>query len=298
MTFSIVALDKESGEAGFAIASCCWDAGQVCRAEAEAGAIASQAQGNISLLPAYFDRVGRKEAPKTILEHFKTLDDGIESRQIGMVSCQGEPIAFTGSRCAPWAGHRTGADYACQGNILVGPEVIDAMVSAYEESGGPLYRRLYAALSAGDAAGGDLRGKQSARLMIAKEGAGAPGSNTFLDIRIEDHTEPVGEIGRTLQVGETLMGILGLFREFSDAAENEKSGVLDRLREVLDDKRDPRYLDWWESLASGYGEIGDVEKAVETYRTYLSINPSMERVIRAAVEAGEISGRIASKLFE
>jgi len=150
VTFSIVATDRKRGEIGFAIASCCWDAGQVCMAKAEVGAIASQAQGNLAFLPQFFDRIAERCEPTTILEGFKALDEDIDHRQIGMVTADGEALSFTGAKCSPWAGHRTGEDFACQGNILVGPEVVDAMVDAFQETSGRLHEQLLAALVAGD----------------------------------------------------------------------------------------------------------------------------------------------------
>jgi len=144
MTFSIVAVDRSAQEVGFAIASCCWDAGQVCMAKAEVGAIASQANGNLAFLPAFFDRLAAGEDPPTILAGFRANDDEIARRQIGMITQAGAPLAFTGERCPTWAGHTTADDFACQGNTLVDAEVIDAMAAAFERTNGALYERLYA----------------------------------------------------------------------------------------------------------------------------------------------------------
>ena len=162
MTFSIVAIDKENKEVGFAIASCCWNTGLVCRAKVEMGAIASQASGNIGFLRMFFDKVEFGRSLEETLEHFKNNDDCFETRQVGMITFKGEMQAITGSDCNEYAGHRTGDDYSIQGNTLVGPEVIEDMVAAFEGTEGQLMDRLYAALRAGDDAGGDARGKQSA----------------------------------------------------------------------------------------------------------------------------------------
>jgi len=297
MTFSIVAADREREEIGFAIASCCWDAGQVCMARAKVGAIASQAQGNMAFLSQFFDARAEGLEPAAILEQFKTSDERIEHRQIGLITPDGPGLSFTGDQCASWAGHRAGDDFACQGNILVGPEVIDSMGEAFERTGGRLHERLLAALVAADNAGGDRRGKQSARLLVARQGAGQPGTDTFLDIRVEDHDEPVQEITRTLGIVGTLMTILGLLGEAAEAVGEEKESALDRLRAFLEDKRQPRYLDWWESLASAYEEAGLIEKSVEAYRQYLSINPAMEPILRESVSRGGISADVAEMLL-
>lgn len=297
MTFSIVAVDRRAGEVGLAIASCCWDAGQVCMAKAEVGAIASQASGNLEFLPRFFDRLACGDDVTAILAGFRDSDPRIESRQIGMIPFDGAPLAFTGSACSPWAGHRTGKDYACQGNILVGPEVIAAMAEAFAKTKGPLYRRLLAALEAGDVEGGDLRGRESARLAVMKKGYGQAGSDVFLDLSIEDHSDPVGELGRIVNVGETLMRILGLVGAVSKAGDEEKPGLLAELRRLLEDKRDGRYLDWWETLGMGYHEIGDVESASDAFEVYLKINPAMAPVLRAGVERGTFPADLAARLF-
>ena len=285
MTFSIVAVDRKANEVGFAIASCCWDAGQVCFAKAEQGAIASQAQGNLAFLSAYFEQLEKGRGLDDILETFRTMDEDVESRQIGMVNADGEALSFTGAACSTWAGHRTGDGYACQGNILAGPQVIQAMAETFEDSEGPLYRRLYEALAAGDRAGGDLRGRQSARLMVRRRGWGQPGTDTLIDLSLPDHEHPVAEIGRILQVRGHLVTILGLLRDFEEGSPDVKADVLGRLRRFLDDKRSCRYLDWWETLAGKYSGIGEVEASIEAYRVYLSINPALAPVLRTGLES-------------
>ena len=297
MTFSIVAVDRESKEVGLAIASCCWDAGQVCMAKAEVGAIASQANGNMAFLSRFFDDLSQGSDPAAILTGFKKADGEIESRQIGMISYDGNALAFTGTRCSLWAGHKTGKDYACQGNTLFGPQVVDAMADAFERTEGRLYQRLYAALAAGDAEGGDLRGRQSARLAVKKKGHGQPDSDTLIDFAIEDHAHPVAEVGRLVGVAEMLMQILGQLGAFSRAAAAEKPTILAELRTLLDDKRDCRYLDWWESLAMAYHEIGDIDRAVDAFGIYLGINPALRPVLEAGVERGTFPADLATRLF-
>lgn len=298
MTFSIVATDREAKEVGFAIASCCWDAGQVCMARAETGAIASQAQGNVAFLPQFFDELAKGREPSAILSTFRSVDPEIESRQIGMMPYGGNPLAFTGKRCTAWAGHRTGADYACQGNTLVGPDVIDEMVRAFEAKKGRLHERLFAALAAADAAGGDLRGRQSARLVVRKKGWGHPGEDTLLDFTIEDHADPVAELGRLLDVIRGQYAIWTKFGALAKATREEKPAILSDLRALLDEKRDRRYLDSWESLGMAYYEIGDVDSAIDAFRAYFAINPRMRSVLEAGVEQGTFPRDLAGRLFE
>jgi hypothetical protein len=214
-----------------------------------------------------------------------------------MISYGGDALSFTGARCAPWAGHRIGGDYAIQGNILVGPQVADAMAEAFEKAEGALHERLYAALAAGDSAGGDRRGRQSARLMVKKRGCGQPGTDTLVDITLEDHANPVAELGRILGVGSALLHILRSLRAFSEAPASDKPAILADLRAFLDDKRDCRYLDWWESLGMAYHEVGDLDAAVDVFRTYLAINPALRAVLEAGAEQGTFPVDLATRLF-
>jgi uncharacterized Ntn-hydrolase superfamily protein len=127
-------------------------------------------------------------------------DDGRATRQVGAVDAAGGAATFTGDECMPWAGGRAGDGYACQGNILVGPEVIEAMVEAFERTEGDLVDRLLAALTAGDRAGGDRRGRQSAALLVVRQGGGYGGyTDRYVDLRVDDHDDAVTEIARVFQ---------------------------------------------------------------------------------------------------
>lgn len=297
MTFSIVAADPSAREVGFAIASCCWDAGQVCLAQAELGAIASQAHGNLAFLSSYIERLSRKETLPDILDAFREADAQIESRQIGMVSFEGASLSFTGANCPPWAGHKMGDGYACQGNILAGPGVVDAMGEAFEAGRGALFERLFAALTAGDDAGGDARGRQSARLCVKKKGHGPVGTDSLIDITIEDHEHPVREMARILAVRRTLAEILHRLRRFDEAADADRPAILTRLRTFLEDKRDCRYLDWWETLARKYLELGDLDHAASVFREFVAIQPAMAPVLKAEIDRGGLPHAIAARLL-
>ena len=126
-------------------------------------------------------------------------DAGRETRQLGVVTADGRAAAFTGSECLDWAGHKTGAGFAVQGNILAGSAVVDEMARAFEETIGPLVTRLVAALEAGQAAGGDKRGQQSAAVVVERVGARLgtrEGIDRVCDFRVEDHPEPIVELRR------------------------------------------------------------------------------------------------------
>ncbi|MGC9781172.1 MAG: DUF1028 domain-containing protein [Candidatus Heimdallarchaeota archaeon] len=288
MTFSIVGIDKENKEVGFAIASCSWNAGLVCRAIAEKGVIASQAQGKSTFLAVFFEQLEKNKTLSEIMDHFKEIDENIENRQIGLVNFEGDTFAFTGDKCSHWAGHKTGKDYACQGNILVGPEVIDKMTFAFENTEGSLTDRLYSALQAGDNAGGDARGKQNARVFVAKIGGGITRSDIVIDITIEDHDEPIKEIGRILNIRKNLMTIWKLYSEFQKADDEEKLVILDKAGKFLEDKEEARYLDIWTSIGYEYLELGIEDKAIYYFKKALEISPRMVASFEKSAEKNKL----------
>jgi len=292
MTFSIVAIDRQKLETGFAISSCSYDSGRVGLAQAGIGSIVSQARSNMAFRKLFFERLGEGMPLEQILDHFKEIDEDIEHRQVGMITLDGGALSFTGKNCAKWAGHKVGEYYACQGNILVGPEVIERMTEAFTAAAGPLYDRLYAALRAGDEAGGDARGKVSARLMVVKEGGGWGGTDVVVDISVEDHVEPVKELGRILQAGKNMLRCWLLVRELDQASGEDKDEALGKLETFLESRADRAYIDAWMELGSAQLELGLKEKAMATFMKYLEISPRMAPLIRDLVEEGELPEEI------
>ncbi|MBO9307544.1 DUF1028 domain-containing protein, partial [Thermomicrobium sp.] len=197
-TFSIVAIDPATGELGVAVASKFLAVGAVVPwARAGVGAVATQSYANVSYGPTGLELMAAGYSAGETLARLLADDPERELRQVGIVDARGGTATFTGSACHAWAGGRTGPGYAVQGNILTGPEVVDAMAHAFETTEGPLAARLLAALAAGDAAGGDRRGKQSAALLVVKERGGYGGyTDRFIDLRVDDHPEPVAELQR------------------------------------------------------------------------------------------------------
>jgi len=197
-TFSIVAIDPATGELGVAVASKFLAVGAVVPwARAGVGAVATQSYANVSYGPTGLELMAAGYSAGETLARLLADDPERELRQVGIVDARGGTATFTGSACHAWAGGRTGPGYAVQGNILTGPEVVDAMAHTFETTEGPLAARLLAALAAGDAAGGDRRGKQSAALLVVKERGGYGGyTDRFIDLRVDDHPEPVAELQR------------------------------------------------------------------------------------------------------
>lgn len=198
MTFSIVAADPSAGECGVAVASKFLSAGAVVPwARAGAGAIATQSYANTGYGPAGLDLLASGVPPEAVIERLTSTDPERAKRQLGVVDMHGRAATFSGSECFPWFGGLTAENVAVQGNILVGEATVAAMLRAFEETRGALGWRLLAALKAGDRAGGDRRGKQSAALLVVKPKGGYGGFNDrYLDLRVDDHPQPVDELER------------------------------------------------------------------------------------------------------
>src|SRR5215216_7490542 len=209
-TFSIVAFDPEANSLGVAVQSKFLAVGSVVPwARAGVGAVATQAMANYNYGPRGLELMARRKTASETVEALISADKDREHRQLGVVGGRGRAATFTGSECFDWAGGITGECYAAQGNILVGGETVEAMASTYEKTQGDLATRLLSALAAGQAAGGDSRGKQSAALLVVREGGGYGGDNDrVVDLRVDDHPEPIRELIRlralhTLYFGET-----------------------------------------------------------------------------------------------
>lgn len=197
-TFSIAARDPATGELGVAVASRFFAVGSVVPwARAEVGAIATQAFANVSYGPRGLELLERGATARETLEVLLRGDAERDRRQVGIVAADGSAVTYTGKGCNPWAGGRSGPGYAIQGNILAGEPVVLAMEKAFLGAKGALAERLMAALAAGDAAGGDARGKQSAALLVVRPRAGYGGfTDRAVDVRVDDHPEPFRELRR------------------------------------------------------------------------------------------------------
>lgn len=201
-TFSIVARDPERGEWGVAVQSKFLCVGSVVPwARAGVGAVATQAWANVGFGPAGLDLLSQGLPASEVVDRLIAPDDGRDHRQLGVVDARGGSAAWTGRLCFRWAGHRTGADYTCQGNILAGGEVVAAMEEAFTRSRDPFPERLLVALIAGQDAGGDSRGQQSAALLVVRERGGYGGfTDRAVDLRVDDHPTPIVELGRLLRL--------------------------------------------------------------------------------------------------
>ena len=201
-TFSIVAADGP--EVGCAVQSRYFAVGSVVPwAKAGVGAVATQAAGVAVYGPQTLAFLEGGLGPEAALEQVLAGDSARESRQLGAVAADGSSASFTGAECLAWAGHRTGDGYAVQGNILAGEAVVVEMERAFLETGGSLAERLVSALEAGQAAGGDSRGQQSAAIVVERVGAASEsreGIDRVCELRVEDHPTPIAELRRLLGI--------------------------------------------------------------------------------------------------
>lgn len=208
MTFSIVAFDPEGPSWGVAVASKCLSVGMaVPWGRAGFGAVATQALANLRYGPDGLALLEGGAAPDEVVRRLTDGDELRDQRQLGVVDARGRSAQHTGTDCLPWAGGTTGEGFSVQGNILAGPQVVDAMVQAYAGARGTLAQRLLRCLEAGDAAGGDRRGRQSAALKVWREGAAYGGGlDIAVDLRVDDHAQPIPELGRLLELYELYFG--------------------------------------------------------------------------------------------
>ena len=198
-TYSIAACDLEAGRWGVATQSKFLGVGSVVPwAEPYVGAVATQAYANPRYGPEGLTLLREGLSAQTTVERLTAADEGRDHRQVGIVDANGGSATFTGSECLDWAGGRTGPGYAAQGNILVSAATVDAIAETFESTAGkPLEERLMNALDAGQAAGGDSRGQQSAALLVVEKDGGYAGLfDTVFDLRVDDHERPLEELRR------------------------------------------------------------------------------------------------------
>lgn len=208
-TYSIVGCDLEARQWGVAVQSKFLAVGSVVPwAEAEVGAVATQAYANPSYGPNGLTLLREGLSASEVVERLTAADDGRDDRQLGVVDAQGGSASWTGPGCNAWAGGRTGSCYAAQGNILVGEETVAALAETFEASQDrPLAERLLEALAAAQAAGGDSRGQQSAALLVVERNSGYAGlSDVLVDVRVDDHEQPIDELTRIYQLHQQLFG--------------------------------------------------------------------------------------------
>lgn len=206
-TFSIVGYDPDTKEWGIAVASKFLAVGAVVPwARANVGAIATQSYANTSFGPKGLELLAQGKSASEVMDVLIEGDPERHLRQVGIVDSLGNAVTFTGDKCHDWAGGATGDYFAVQGNILVSEETVLAMARTFEDTEGEFAYRLLEALGAGQRAGGDSRGQQSAALFVVQDKAGYRGFNDVkVDLRVDDHEEPITELKRIFAVHQGIM---------------------------------------------------------------------------------------------
>jgi len=286
-TFSIVAADPAAGEMGVAVASRFFAVGSVVPwAKAEAGAVATQSFANTSFGWRGLDLLEKGMAPEQAIQALLKDDDNPTRRQIGIVSPDGKSATYTGANCIPWAGGRNGANYAVQGNILTGEDVVIAMEKVFLETKGTLAERMYAALLAGDAKGGDSRGKQSAALLVVKKNAGYGGyTDRAIDIRVDDHAEPFKELGRLLIFGQMNYAWNEGWTLFTEKKFQEALPPMERTAQLAPDNAEVLY-----DLAVIRLAAGKIPGALEALKKSLALNSKLKKQAREDKDLSALHG--------
>ncbi|MEK3978948.1 DUF1028 domain-containing protein [Psychrobacillus sp. FSL K6-2836] len=248
MTFSIVGFDPQTKELGVAVASKFLCVGAVVPfAKAGVGAIATQSWANLDYGVDGLDMLQRGMSPEEVLKELVANDEKSGARQVGMVDASGRSAIFTGKDCFDWAGGLAEANFAIQGNILVSEDTVNDMKAVFLQKEGSLAERLLAALQAGDIAGGDKRGKQSAALLVVKENGSYGGyTDRYIDLRVDDHADPVKELARLLKLhqlyftGTTPEDVVAIEGVLANDIQNMlyENGFLDRDLTEVDDLLD------------------------------------------------------------
>ncbi|MBK8232185.1 MAG: DUF1028 domain-containing protein [Candidatus Eisenbacteria bacterium] len=287
-TFSIVACDTAAGIWGVAVASKFFSVGSVVPwTQGDVGAVATQSQANTTYGPAGLALLAAGKPAQEALDALIAADEGRAHRQVGIVDAAGRAATYTGPDCIAWAGGKTGYAYAVQGNILTGPEVVEAMARTFESTEGYLGERMLAALEAGDAAGGDSRGRQSACLKLAKTGAGFGGWNDVLcDLRVDDHASPFTELRRLYTVWRPNMLVLEGYRRVEEGRFAEAFAAGEAAARIDKDSGDPFY-----HLACYHARAGDAERAMHFLSWAVELNPKFKAQARTDTDLAPLRER-------
>lgn len=282
-TFSIVARDPESGQMGVAVQSHWFNVGAVVAwAEPGVGVVATQSLVEKAYGPRGLALMREGVPVKAALAGLLQADENAEVRQVAMLNKAGETAVHTGSRCVTFAGHETGDGFSVQANMMHNAGIWPAMAAAYRASRGPLEERLMAALEAAQAAGGDLRGQQSASMLIVSGEAGErPWEGILLDLRVEDNPEPLKELRRLLTVHQAYE-----WMNLGDAhlADNRVEDALLAYQAAHQMAPDFDELPFWHAVT--LADLGRIDEAAPIFRAAFRVNPNWAEMVKRLPAAG------------
>ena len=282
-TYSIVALDQETGQLGVAVQSHWFSVGTVVPwAKAGVGAVATQAIAEPSYGPKGLALMEQGIPADEALQSLLAKDPGENARQVAMVDAQGNVGVHTGSRCISYASHRTGKSYSVQANIMAKPTVPAAMVQAFESTTGDLAERMLAALDAAEAEGGDLRGRQSAAMLVVSgEPTGDSWKDSIVDLEVADHKDPLGELRRLLRIRRA-------YRHAQKGDEymeqNEMKMALQEYTAAAKFYPENPELPFWTAVT--LAQTGELQKALPIFNDVFGRNKNLRELIPRIVRAG------------
>jgi uncharacterized Ntn-hydrolase superfamily protein len=275
-TFSIVAFDPKTRNLGVAVQSRYFSVGTaVPWAKAGVGAVATQSFVNVSYGPRGLRLLRRGLTVDAVVEKLTSEDKGRDYRQLGVIDAGGNAATYTGKKCLEWAGSRIGKNYAAQGNILASERVVANMGKRFETTRGDLAEKLVAALEGGEEAGGDARGRQSAALLIVGKRRRKSGyGDRLVDLRVEDHADPVGELKRLLNL-HRVYDLIDEAEEILTSGDLQKAIVTVKKAIQLNPNSDDAYVD----LGMIYNKMGRKQEAEVAFNKAIRINPRMKALI-------------------
>lgn len=294
MTYSIAARDPNTGELGVAVQSAYFTVGPVVPwVEAGVGAIATQSLVNIAFGPSGLALLRQGFTAEQVVQALVAGDTEPDARQLAVVDVQGGAAAHTGPRCIAEAGHHAGEGYSCQANLMERATVWDAMAAAYEESAGePLAERLVAALRAAEAEGGDIRGRQSAAIVVVTgQPTGRSWEDRTFDLRVEDHPDPVEELARLVRIRRAYQAALAGERVLSRSAATPNLAARLSALEIAPEMPQLRLM-----ACVAHAEAGDWDEAVRMMREVLEADPRFLEALRRMEAAGRAPSGISEQL--
>jgi uncharacterized Ntn-hydrolase superfamily protein len=283
VTYSIVARDEVTGELGVAVQTCMFAVGSgVSWARAGVGAVATQAIGEPAYGPRCLEQLAAGATAADALAVAQSEDPMVALRQVGVVSADGTAAAATGELCIDHAGQLVGDGFAVQANMMSTPEVWPAMAAAFIASSGPLARRLLAALTAGEAAGGDARGRMSAALLVVEGSlATQPAAGTVVDLRVDRSDDPLGDLAKLLDAADAFAGFNRAVDELFGGDPASALRTLDDALGILPNEGNFRLL-----RAGALAGSGDTEAAIAELRTLVYERPTWEVIVRSFATKG------------
>lgn len=281
-TYSIVAYDEETGELGVAVQSHWFSVGVLVPwAEAGVGAVATQSFVRVEYGPDGLALMRDGYSAQKALKILTSQDEQESVRQVAMVDVNGSVAAHTGDKCIAYAGHRIGKNYSVQANLMAGSEVPDAMAKAFESARGDLAERLMVALEAAEAAGGDIRGKQSAAILVVSgEPTGIPWKDALVDLRIDDHADPLGELRRLLRINRAY-----IHANQGDVylEEKEIEKATEEYRLATEYYPENPEMPYW--AAVGLASAGRLDEALPVFKDVFKKNPDLKTLTPRLIEA-------------